>query len=81
MILESAARTRRLVVVEEGPHTGGWSAEVLARVSEAAFGEIEAVWRLTAPDLPLPYSPPLESAFLPGTEAIVASVSERLEKL
>lgn len=81
MILESAARTRRLVVVEEGPHTGGWSAEVLARVSEAAFGELEAVWRLTAPDLPLPYSPPLESAFLPGTEAIVASVSERLEKL
>jgi pyruvate/2-oxoglutarate/acetoin dehydrogenase E1 component len=77
-IVDSVERTNRLLVVEEGPETGGWAGEVLARVTEQALGSLDVAWRLTTRDLPIPYSPPLEDAFLPGAEAIVRSVVERL---
>jgi pyruvate/2-oxoglutarate/acetoin dehydrogenase E1 component len=77
-ILESVRQTNRLLVVEEGPETGGWAGEVLARVTEHALGDLDAAWRLTTADLPIPYSPPLEDAFLPGPDAIVESVRDRL---
>ncbi len=77
-ILDSLSRTNNLLVVEEGPRTGGWSAQVLAEVAEHALSDIENIWRLTTDDTPIPYSPPLEDAFLPGREAIVASALARL---
>jgi pyruvate/2-oxoglutarate/acetoin dehydrogenase E1 component len=77
-ILGSLAKTNRLLVVEEGPRTGGWAGEVLARAAEEALDEIDDAWRLTTPDHPIPYSPPLEDAFFPDTAAIVAAVTERL---
>lgn len=77
-ILRSVEQTNRLLVVEEGPETGGWAGEVLARVTERALGSLDAAWRLTTPDHPIPYSPPLEDAFLPGAEAIVRSALGRL---
>jgi pyruvate/2-oxoglutarate/acetoin dehydrogenase E1 component len=78
-VLESVAETNRLLVVEEGPQTGGWAAEVLARATEQALGTIDVAWRLANADLPIPYSPPLEDAFLPGPDAIVRSVEEKLQ--
>ena len=78
LVLESLSKTNRLAVVEEGPLTGGWGAEVLALAAEHGLGDIDDVWRLTTADHPIPYSPVLEDAFLPGAEAIVASVTERL---
>jgi pyruvate/2-oxoglutarate/acetoin dehydrogenase E1 component len=77
-VLSSVEQTNRLLVVEEGPETGGWAGEVVAKVTERALGQIDLIWRLTTRDLPIPYSPPLEDAFLPGAEAIVRSVGERL---
>jgi pyruvate/2-oxoglutarate/acetoin dehydrogenase E1 component len=77
-VLDSVRQTNRLLVVEEGPETGGWAGEVLARVTEQALGDLDAAWRLTTADLPIPYSPPLEDAFLPGPDAIVESVRARL---
>jgi acetoin:2,6-dichlorophenolindophenol oxidoreductase subunit beta len=74
----SVTRTNRLLVVEEGPRTGGWSAGILGDLAEDALEELDDVWRLTTPDGPIPYSPPLEDAFLPSTERIAASVRERL---
>lgn len=76
-VVESVERTNRLLVVEEGPETGGWAGEVITAVTERALGSLDATWRLTTPDLPIPYSPTLEDAFLPGPEAIAASVLER----
>jgi acetoin:2,6-dichlorophenolindophenol oxidoreductase subunit beta len=73
----SLAKTNRLVVVEEGPLTGGWAAELVARASELALHDIDDIWRVTTPDHPIPYSPALEDAFLPGVDAIVASVAGR----
>jgi pyruvate/2-oxoglutarate/acetoin dehydrogenase E1 component len=73
-VLRSLERTNRLIVVEEGPRTGGWAAEILATAAEEGLGDIDDVRRITTPDHPIPYSPPLEDAFLPGAEAIVAAV-------
>jgi pyruvate/2-oxoglutarate/acetoin dehydrogenase E1 component len=73
-ILRSVEKTNRLVVVEEGPRTGGWAGEVLAIVAEEGLGDIDAIRRLTTPDHPIPYSPPLEDAFIPGGEAIAEAV-------
>jgi len=77
-IVTSVEETNRLLVVEEGPETGGWAGEVIAQVTDRALGSLDTAWRLATPDHPIPYSPALEDAFLPGAEAIVRSVSARL---
>jgi acetoin:2,6-dichlorophenolindophenol oxidoreductase subunit beta len=77
-IVSSVEETNRLLVVEEGPETGGWAGEVIAQVTGRALGSLDTAWRLATPDHPIPYSPVLEDAFLPGPDAIVRSVSDRL---
>jgi pyruvate/2-oxoglutarate/acetoin dehydrogenase E1 component len=77
-VIASVVRTNRLLVVEEGPLTGGWAGEVLARATEEALGDLDDVWRIATVDLPIPYSPPLEDAHLPDAQRIVAEVSRRL---
>jgi pyruvate/2-oxoglutarate/acetoin dehydrogenase E1 component len=77
-VLASLARTNRLVVVEEGPLTGGWAGEVVALVTEHGLGDIDDAWRIATPDTPIPYSPPLEDAHLPGAARISAEVEARL---
>jgi pyruvate/2-oxoglutarate/acetoin dehydrogenase E1 component len=77
-VLASVARTNRIAVVEEGPRTGGWAGEVLAEVTERGLDLLDDAWRLTTPDQPIPYSPPLEDDFLPSADGIAASVRERL---
>lgn len=78
-VVDSVRRTGRILVIDESPPTGGWSNEVLSNVSEQGLGYLDDAWRLTPPDHPLPYSPPLEDAFLPGPSHIVESVRSRLE--
>jgi pyruvate/2-oxoglutarate/acetoin dehydrogenase E1 component len=77
-VLESVAKTNRILVVEEGPRTGGWAGEVLARVTELALHDLDDAWRLTTPDSPIPFSAPLEDQFLPSPASIVASIRARV---
>lgn len=77
-VLTSVRKTNRIVVVEEGPLTGGWAGEVLATVAEHALGDLDDAWRIATPDTPIPYSPPLEDAFLPGPDRIAAEIRQRL---
>jgi pyruvate/2-oxoglutarate/acetoin dehydrogenase E1 component len=70
-------KTNRVAVVEEGPLTGGWAGEVVARLTEEGLGDIEDLWRIATANGPVPYSPPLEDAFLPGAERIVDEVLAR----
>jgi pyruvate/2-oxoglutarate/acetoin dehydrogenase E1 component len=77
-VLESVAKTNRLLAVEEGPRTGGWAAGVLGAVAEEALHDLDDAWTLTTAETPIPYSPSLEDSFLPDPDAIVASVTERL---
>jgi pyruvate/2-oxoglutarate/acetoin dehydrogenase E1 component len=76
-ILASVAKTNRLVVIEEGPLTGGWAAEVVALVAQDGLGYLDDAWRITTPNSPVPYSPPLEDAHLPGADRIVLEVLAR----
>jgi acetoin:2,6-dichlorophenolindophenol oxidoreductase subunit beta len=77
-VLASVRKTSRIAVVEEGPLTGGWGGEVLACVTEQALGYLDDGWRIATPNTPIPYSPPLEDAFLPGADRIVSEILGRL---
>jgi pyruvate/2-oxoglutarate/acetoin dehydrogenase E1 component len=76
-IVRSVGKTNRLAVVEEGPLTGGWAGEVLALVTEEALGDLDDAWRIATENSPIPYSPPLEDAFLPGAGRIADEVLAR----
>jgi pyruvate dehydrogenase E1 component beta subunit len=74
-IVESVRKTHRLVVAHEAVAHGGFGAEIVARVQEAAFDELDApIGRVGAPFAPIPFSPPLEDAYLPGRAEVVAAV-------
>jgi pyruvate dehydrogenase E1 component beta subunit len=74
-IVESVERTGRLVVAHEAVEHGGFGAEIAAQVQAAAFDYLDApVVRVAAPFAPVPFSPPLEDAYLPGAGEIVAAV-------
>ena len=76
-VLGSVAKTNRLLVVEEGPRTGGWAAGLLGAVAEEGLHDLDDVWILATEETPIPYSPTLEDAFLPGAAEIAAAVRER----
>jgi len=77
-VLASVAKTNRVAVVEEGPLTGGWAGEMLALIAEHGLSDLDDVWRIATPDTPIPYSPQLEDAHLPGPERIAAEVRRRM---
>lgn len=74
-VVESVARTGALVTAEEGTLTGGFGAEIAARVQEAAWSDLRApVRRVAARDGIIPSARPLEDAMLPSVEDIVGAV-------
>ena len=76
-IVESVSRTHRLVVAHEAVVHGGFGAELAAQVQEAAFDALDApIARVGAPFAPVPFSPPLEDAYLPGRTEVAAAVHE-----
>lgn len=71
-IVESVKRTGRILLVEESCRSGGISAEIGFRVFEQVYDYLDApIKRLTAPDIPIPAGPALESAALPDRDKIV----------
>jgi pyruvate/2-oxoglutarate/acetoin dehydrogenase E1 component len=78
-IVESVRRTHRLVVAHEAVTHGGFGAELAAQVQAAAFDELDApIERVGAPFAPVPFSPTLEDAYLPGLAEVVAAVRATL---
>lgn len=76
-ILESVARTGRLVVVDEGGPRCGIAADIAALVAEHGFSSLKAPIRLvTPPHTPIPFAPNLEASYLPSTAKIIAAVRE-----
>ena len=70
-ILESVAKTNKAILLHEATRTGGIGAEIAAVLSERCFEYLDGpLVRVTAPDTPVPYSPPLEEAFLPNAEKL-----------
>jgi pyruvate/2-oxoglutarate/acetoin dehydrogenase E1 component len=76
-VLESVARTNRLLAVEEGPRTGGWAAGLLGMVAEQGLHDLDDAWIVATDETPIPYSPTLEDAYVPDSDAILASVRSR----
>jgi pyruvate dehydrogenase E1 component beta subunit len=78
-IVESVRRTGRLVVAHEAVEHGGFGAEIAAQVQAAAFDHLDApIERVGAPFAPVPLSPPLEDAYLPDADDIVAAARRTL---
>ena len=79
-VLESVAKTSKVIVLHEDTHTGGFGGEIAATIAEEAFEDLDApLSRITAPDTPVPFSPPLEKAFIPQVEDVVAGIRELAE--
>ena len=78
-IVDSVRKTGRLLVVDEAYLTCGIQAEVIALVTERAFGALRtAPRRLGNPGVPVPFAPPLEDAVLPGPTEIAAAIRDML---
>lgn len=73
-ILESVKRTNKVLIVHEDTLTSGIGAELAAILAEDLFEYLDGpITRVAAPDVPFPYAPPLEDAYLPGEEKILAA--------
>ncbi len=76
-VLASVRKTHRAVVVDEGWKTGSLAAEIVARIMEQAFYDLDApVLRVCSAEVPVPYAKHLEEAALPQPAAIVAAVHQ-----
>jgi 2-oxoisovalerate dehydrogenase E1 component beta subunit len=71
-IVATARKTGKVMVVHEDTRTGGIAGEIAAIINEEAFDYLDGpVLRVTSPDTPVPYSPPLEEFFLPNKDKIL----------
>lgn len=78
-LLSSVTKTRRVLVVDEGWRSGSLAAEIIARISERAFYELDAPpARLCSAEVPMPYAKHLEEAALPQVASIVAAAQALL---
>lgn len=75
-VLDSVARTGRLVVVEEAPESGGWGHEIVSVVTTSAFSSLKAApFRITAPDVPVPFNRDLEARYLPNEDEVASRLA------
>jgi pyruvate/2-oxoglutarate/acetoin dehydrogenase E1 component len=79
-VLESVRKTSKVLVLHEDTRTGGFGAEIAATIAEDAFEDLDApVKRIAAPDTPVPFSPPLEKAFIPQVDGVAKELKELIE--
>lgn len=80
MILASVRKTNRAMIVHEATLTGGIGGEISACITQDAFEYLDApVKRVASIDTPVPYSPPLETYFMPNTEKITSALTKLAE--
>ena len=76
----SVRKTGRVVIVEEGPKTGGVGAELSASIAERFSPSLKApIVRVASPDVPVPFAPVLENAYRPDPDRIVEGVRQVLD--
>jgi pyruvate dehydrogenase E1 component beta subunit len=79
-ILDSVAKTKRAIVLDEGPMSGGISAEVAAIIQENLFSDLKGpVIRIAAQPIPPPHSPPLVDAMIPDVDQVIDAVMRLAE--
>ena len=77
-VLESVAKTNRVMLVEEGTRVGGWAGNLLGILAAEGLHDLDDAWIVATEDTPAPYSPTLEDAWLPSAAEIATAVRERL---
>jgi pyruvate/2-oxoglutarate/acetoin dehydrogenase E1 component len=71
-IAATVEKTNRVIILHEDTKTGGIAGEIAAIINEEAFDALDApIARIASLDAPVPFSPPLEKAFLPKVEDVV----------
>ena len=71
-VCESARKTSKVLLLHEDTRTGGMAGELAATLTETVWDDLDGpIVRVTAPDTPVPFSPPLEEAFLPNAEKVI----------
>jgi 2-oxoisovalerate dehydrogenase E1 component beta subunit len=79
-ILASVAKTSKVLVIDEANRTCAAGAEVASLIADRAFEDLDGpVRRLATPDVPIPFSPPLEEAVLPTSDRIREACRELLD--
>ena len=79
-ILQAAATSGKVILLHEATRTGGLGGELAAIIAEEAFEYLDGpIIRITSPDTPVPYSPPLEDAFLPDVGRVVTAARKLLD--
>jgi len=82
LVNTSVMKTTRVVVVEEGPRRGGWSAEIAATLAESMRDYLTApIARVASPDIPVPFSPVMEAVYRPDSDRIVAAARKLVDVL
>ncbi len=80
-ILNSVAKTNRLIVVEESPHSAGWGGDIVSLIADQGIYWLDApVKRVNMGETLVPYSPPLEDGSLPNVDRIKVAVHEVLAR-
>lgn len=73
-VLASVRKCNKVILLHEDTRTGGMASELAALIAEQAFEDLDGpIVRVTAPDTPVPYSPPLEEYFLPNAQKVMAA--------
>ncbi len=76
-VLASVRKCNKVILLHEDTRTGGMASELAALIAEQAFEDLDGpIVRVTAPDTPVPYSPPLEDYFLPNAQKVMAAARE-----
>jgi 2-oxoisovalerate dehydrogenase E1 component len=76
-VLQSVAKTGRLLVVDEAFGPCGFASEIAAQVADAGFNDLDApIKRLHGAFAPTPYAPTLERAVVPGVEQVAQAIRE-----
>ena len=79
-VLASVAKTSKVILLHEAVRTGGLGAELAAIISEEGFEYLDGpIVRVTSLDTPVPYSPPLEQAFMPNADKVVVAAKKLVE--
>ena len=79
-VLESVEKTGRLVCVDEANPRCSIACDVSAQVAQAAFGALRGpIEMVTAPHVPVPFSPTLEDLYIPNADQIVAAVKRSIK--
>lgn len=79
-VINSVKKTGRLVVVEEAPFSGGWGSEIVAHVTSKLFSTLKSPpFRITAPDVPVPFNGTLEARYAPTATDVTRQILHALE--